>query len=240
MGDHEYTFPFDTCETPREHGVAQPYSALFNLVNCAIILYFLCKTTQLPTFVLLLSIGCFELFHLFSHIVHITGPIQINITHSLTYWMNLSFFYVFYSYTRQLPDMTFLLYLLAIVCFDIYAFLRLSIVYYLSSQSILFVSMLMYYFPLLPNHVQTSIYYITLLVGLIIVLFLNEKYNCRRMLEWFPQFPWHVLIETVGIVLFYVICSHFYDLHLPIGGHTTNPNSSSSRSVNFDLDLCSK
>ena len=92
----EYTFPFDTCEKPNKNGIAQPYSAFFNIINCVIIFYFLLKTKQIYTFILLFSILCFELFHVFSHINHIQGSIQINITHLLTYFMNLAFFYLFY------------------------------------------------------------------------------------------------------------------------------------------------
>ena len=36
----EYTFPFDTCEKPNKNGIAQPYSAFFNIINCVIIFYF--------------------------------------------------------------------------------------------------------------------------------------------------------------------------------------------------------
>jgi len=68
---NEYTFPFDTCEKTNKNGIAQPYSALFNLINCLIIFYFLLKTKHNYTFILLFSILCFELFHLFSHIIHI-------------------------------------------------------------------------------------------------------------------------------------------------------------------------
>lgn len=69
---NEYTFPFNTCEIPNKKGVAQPYSALFNLINCIIIFYFLLKTKNNYTFILLFSILCFELFHTFSHSIHIT------------------------------------------------------------------------------------------------------------------------------------------------------------------------
>lgn len=39
----EYTFPFNTCETPNKNGIAQPYSALFNAINCLVIVYFFSK-----------------------------------------------------------------------------------------------------------------------------------------------------------------------------------------------------
>lgn len=208
----EYTFPFDTCEKPNKNGVAQPYSALFNIINCLIIFYFLLKTKNIHTFILLFSILCFELFHVFSHMVHIKGSIQINITHSLTYFMNLAFFYVLYSYTNVLPSYGFVFYLIALIIFDVYSIFYLTIIYYLLSQSIIFISLLLYYFPLLPKFIQNSIYQIIFFVGIIILLFLNEKYNCKKMLEFYPDFPYHIFIEIIGIVLFYIISSNFYKL----------------------------
>jgi hypothetical protein len=208
----EYTFPFNTCEKPNKNGIAQPYSVLFNLINSLIIFYFLLKTTRNYTFILLFSILCFELFHLFSHILHIDGSFQINIIHSLTYFMNLAFFYLFYCYTNKLPSYEFGLYLIALICFDIYSIFNLTIIYYLLSQSVIFISLLLYYFPLLPKFIQKSIYQIIFFVGIIILLFLNEKYNCEKMLELYPHFPYHIFIEIIGIVLFYIICSNFYKL----------------------------
>jgi hypothetical protein len=209
----EYTFPFNTCEKPNKHGIAQPYSALFNLINCLIIFYFLMKTKLYSsTFILLFSILCFELFHLFSHIIHIQGSIQINITHTLTYLMNFAFFYVFYCYTKILPSYKFIFYLVLLICFDIYSIFYLTIIYYLLSQSAIFISLLVYYFPLLPKFIQKSVYEIIFFVCIIILLFLNEKYNCKKMLEIYEDFPYHIFIEIIGIVLFYIICSNFYKL----------------------------
>jgi hypothetical protein len=208
----EYTFPFNTCEKPKKNGMAQPYSALFNLINCVIIFYFLLKTKQKYTFILLFSILCFELFHVFSHIVHIQSSIQTNIIHLLTYFINLAFFYVFYCYTNKLPSYDVVFYLIVLVCFDIYSFFNLSIVFYIVSQAIIMISLLSYYALLLPKFIQTSVYQIIFLVCIIILLFLNEKYNCEKMLDIYPDFPYHIFIEIIGIVLFYIICSNFYKL----------------------------
>jgi hypothetical protein len=203
-----YTFPFNTCETPKK-GVVQPYSAMLNAINCIMIAYFLVQTKNPSTFLLLFSIFCFEFVHVFSHTIHIPGSIQINITHFLTYVMNIAFFYVFYCYTKIIPGYLFLFYIIALICIDIYSYLHLTILYYLLSQSILFISVLLYYLPLLPKYVQSSIYKIIGLISIIILLFLNETYNCKKMLDFY-SFPYHVLIEMVGILLFYTICSTFY------------------------------
>jgi hypothetical protein len=207
-----YIFPFDTCEKVNKNGIAQPYSVFFNLITCSIIFYFLLKTKTARSFILLFSILIFESFHVFSHAIHIPGPIQINITHLLTYCMNLAFFNLFYSFTHFFPSYVFIIYMFFLVIFDIYAFCNYSFVYYLITQSIVFISILFYFYRLLPNSLKKSIQLIFVLVFLVIMLFLNEKHNCSLMLSSYPHFPYHIIIETVGIFLFYVICSSFYKL----------------------------
>jgi hypothetical protein len=206
----EYTFPFSTLEKPNANGIAQPYSAGVNALTCAIIFYYLLKTKTNGTFILLLSIFCFELFHVFSHVKHIPGAIQINITHALTYCMNLSFCNLFYRVTNFVPSWWFITYMILLVIFDIFAFTYYSFVFYLATQSLVFISLLLCYFPMLPKTIQKGIYQIIVLVSLVIVLFLNEKYNGEKMMSFNPDFPYHVFIEIVGLVLFYVICSSFY------------------------------
>jgi hypothetical protein len=209
---NEYTFPFNTCETVNKNGIAQPYSAFFNLINCCIILYFLLKTENIYTFILLFSILCFEAFHVFSHSIHIPGSLQINITHLLSYCINFSFFYLFYNYTNIFPSIYFIIFYLMLICFDIYSIFNMNVVFYIFTQALLFLSVLFYYYSYLPKHIQNSIYYIVFLVFLIILLFLNEKYNCKAMLSMYPYFPYHILIEIIGIILFYIIASNFYKL----------------------------
>lgn len=208
----DYKFPFDTCETPNKVGIAQPYSAIFNLINCFIILFFLTRTKNTNAFILLFSILIFEIFHVFSHCIHIKGQIQTNVIHFIAYLINFSFFNLFYNYTNTLPNYNFLIYLVLLIVFDIYSIFNLSIVYYFVSQSIIFISLLLYYYPLLPKFIQNSINTIIILVFIIIGLIFNEKYNCNKMLSIYPEFPFHIFIEIMGIVLFYVICSNFYKI----------------------------
>ena len=170
------------------------------------------KTKHTHTFILLFSILCFELFHVFSHIIHIQGSIQTNITHFLTYFVNLAFFYVFYCYTNKLPSYYFIFYLIALVCFDIYSLFNLSIVFYIVSQAIIMISLLIYYVPLLPKFIQNKVYQIIFFIVIIILLFFNEKYNCEKLLDFYAYFPYHIFIEIIGIILFYIICSNFYKL----------------------------
>jgi hypothetical protein len=208
----EYTFPFSTCEKPNKHGIAQPYSSLLNLINCLIIFYFLLQVEQSYTFILLFCILCFELFHVFSHSIHIPGSIQINITHMLSYCINFAFLLFFYNYMKILPSMWFIAFYIFLIFCDIYTFFNMNVVYYIFSQAILFLSVLFYYYPLLSKKIKDKIHVIFFFVLLIVILFLNEKYNCEKMMSVYPDFPYHILIEIVGLFLFYIICSTFYKL----------------------------
>jgi hypothetical protein len=208
----EYTFPFNTCEKPNKEGIAQPYSSLANLINCVIIFYFLLQTKHTYTFLLLFVILCFEAFHVFSHSIHILGSIQINITHALSYCINFAFLFFFYNYVKKLPSIPFILFYVFLIFCDIYAFCNMNVVYYIFSQALLFLSVLFYYYPLLNRTMKEKINIIFVIIISIIILFLNEKYNCEKMLDVYPHFPWHILIEILGIILFYIICSNFYKL----------------------------
>lgn len=86
----------------------------------------------------------------------------------------------------------------------------MNVVFYIFTQALLFLSVLFYYYSYLQKSIQNSIYYIVFLVFLIIILFLNEKYNCKTMMPIYPHFPYHIIIETTGIILFYIICNSFY------------------------------
>lgn len=208
---NEFTFPFDTCETSSKEGIAQPYSAFINFIDCCVIFYFLLKVKHFYTFLLLFFILCFQWVHMFSHMFHIQGSIQTNIIHAITYCINISLLYACYGYTHIFPHYAFLLFLCLFVCFDIYSFLHLHLVFYLLTQSIIFISILFYYYPLLPAFIQKSVYPIVCIIGVALLFEINEIMNCTRLLSLYP-FPYHIFVELLAILLFYTICSHFYKL----------------------------
>ena len=206
---NEYIFPFNTCEKVIN---AQPYSALLNLINSLTILYYLRKTKNENTFLLLLSILCFELVHTFSHCIHLKGVLQTNIIHIITYFINFSLFNLFYKYTRVFPSYNFIYYIIGLICIDIYSFYNLSLIFYILSQGFIMISLLIYYHNLLPNYIQESIYSIVLSICIIISSFINERDNCNKMMEIYPHFPYHIIAEIAGINLFYIISKNFYNL----------------------------
>jgi hypothetical protein len=210
--ESSYTFPFNTCEKPNKTGIAQPYSVFFNLISCIIIIYYLINTKNNYSKLLLVSILLFELFHTFSHCIHINNNSQIIITHLLAYLVNFSYLFALYYYSNVFPNIIFLIYLFVIILFDIYAFQNLSFIYYLSSQFLIFSSLFLYYYSYFPNEVQEKIPSIFALTLLIVILFINESCNGKTMLERFPDFPFHILIEITAIFIVYNICNIFTKL----------------------------
>jgi hypothetical protein len=209
---NEYTFPFNTCEKVSDGIIAQPYSALINIINSFVILNFLFKTKTIHSFFFIFSILCFELFHTFSHIIHIQGPIQINIIHSISYLINFCLLNLFINYTKLFPNYKYILYITALVILDIYFFINYSIIYYLSTQSIIFVSQLFYYYKLLPNYFKKNLYSLIFANILIITLFINETSNCKKMLLFNLYIPYHGILEIAGIFYFYIVCKSFFKL----------------------------
>jgi hypothetical protein len=210
----DFTFPFNTCEKTNKDGISQLYSVFVNLISCIIIFYFLCKTKHIYTFLFLFAILCFELFHVFSHAIHMNKYIylQTNIIHVLTYTITISLFLCLYNYTKIIPNDLFLFYLFLLVLFDIFALFHLSVFYYVLSQALLIISLMSYYLPLLPLFIQKSIYQIIFFIIISLLLLLNEIYNCKKMMQVNPDFPYHIFLEISLMALFYAICSNFYKL----------------------------
>ena len=207
-----YTFPFNTCEKPNKIGISQPYSVFFNLVSCFIIIYFLSITKNNSSRLLLFSILLFELFHTFSHTIHLNNNSQIIITHLLAYFVNFCYLYALYIYSNIFPNKIFLFYLSFVILFDLYAFQKLPFIFYLSSQFLIFISLFLYYYKYFSNDIKKKIPLIFILTLLILLLFINESYNCKKMLDKYNWFPFHILIEITAIFIVYNISNIFSKL----------------------------
>lgn len=207
-----YTFPFDTCETPQESGIAQPYSVCVNVITCSIVLFFLIQTKSYHAFLLLLALLIFELFHTLSHFIHIKGKFLFTATHITGFLVNISFLNFLYRYTNVFPATHYLIFLCGILVCDAYAFFNLSFIYFVLTQIIFFIAILFYYYPILNNNIKTNLKIILATTFLIYLAFVNEKMNCKNMLNSFPGFPFHMLIEALSIIPIYVLSNTFYRL----------------------------
>lgn len=207
-----YTFPFSTCEKANASGLAQPYSVLVNFASLFVIAYFLCQTKNVYAFLLILSLLAFEFVHTFSHAIHIPSHLQVNIIHSTAYVINFLYLLTLYNYTRHAPSLLFGSYLFLLLLFDIYSFAFLTMFFYLTTSITIFISILLYYLHYLPKNMRHYIYTIVALGVAILLLFYNETVNCSAMLAAMPNFPFHAVLESVGLATFYFICKFFSSL----------------------------
>jgi len=51
-----------------------------------------------------------------------------------------------------------------------------------------------------------------ILIGIIYLGFINEAFNCKRMLKIFSNFPFHAIIETVILFSIYFFSLTFYNI----------------------------
>jgi hypothetical protein len=208
----DFIFPFSTCETPNKRGIAQPYSVVVNVISICVIVYFLCKVKNIYAFVLIFGLLIFECMHTFSHVIHLPNYIQLNIIHFLAYVINFFYIMAFYNYTGKAPSLWFIVVLIILLLFDIYSFMFLSFIFYFSSSLLIFFAILVYYYKYIPQNKKQYMLIILSLGVSIMLLFYNEKMNCKNMLEMFPNFPFHAILEFAGLFIFYFICKFFSSL----------------------------
>jgi hypothetical protein len=196
-------FPFDTCEKVNKNGIAQPYSFGINIITCLIIINFYNKNNN----ILLLALLLFQMFHTFSHSIHIAGKSQTLIQHLLAYLVNIAFLYYLYKQTNILPNRIFLFLLFLLVLFDLYALKNLSLIYYFYTQIVVFALLYLFYLNKIPK-LQNNFKLLFFFILIISLLALNEKNYCKHMLEKYPNFPFHILIEITGSIIFYLFCQN--------------------------------
>ena len=189
----------------------RPYSAIINGISAIIVLFFLLDTKIGPLFYLFLSIFFFQIYHMFSHMLHINGNIQTNTIHTISYLVNFSLFYVLYEKSKQDLNIYFLFLYASLILLDLYAFFHLSTIYFIPTRVILLLSLIVYYFKHLPNLLKQNMPLLLINIFIIYGLVLNEKYNCENMLEMFPNFPFHILIEIFGLLFFSFFSFSFYE-----------------------------
>jgi len=207
--DNDFIFPFSTCEAPNKTGIAQPYSVVVNVISICVIVYFLCKVKNVYAFILIFGLLAFECMHTFSHIIHLPNYMQLNMIHFLAYVINFFYLLFFYNYTGHAPSPWFIIVLIGLLLFDIYSFMFLSFIFYFSSSLFIFFSIFMFYYKYIPQNKKQYMLIILSLGIVIMLLFYNEKMNCKNMLEMFPNFPFHAILEFAGLCFFYVICKFF-------------------------------
>lgn len=199
-----YTFPFSTCEQPSKP-IAQPISSLLGLISICILVSFLVTTRYSEAQFIIGLFLLFEIVHTWSHAYHIPGKIQVIMIHLIAYAILSSYLWMFYSrYNVGNP------WIMAAICIvigiDLIFFIsRFPFIYYFISMSIAFLLVFFNYYPRIPSKFHPIVNRIIATALIIILLILNEVYNCEAMMKW-RVLPYHALVEIAVCVILYFIC----------------------------------
>jgi len=208
-----FTFPHDTCEIPSSAiGIAQPFSFGVGIITIFILSWFIYNAKTIESKVLLTSLLLFELFHVYSHFVHVQDFIQSRIIHGLAYLVNATLLWALSSSTQHFPSPWFLLLLTGIIALDIYAYFNFPLSAYVSTQILLFATITLYFLRWIPTTIKQWIPWLICAMILVIILEINEQINCTSLMQWAPWFPWHIFIELAGLAAIIVIAIMFSNI----------------------------
>lgn len=198
----DFTFPYSTCEKPQMNSIIQqPYSTIVNVLTVALLMYFLYISKSWYLKIVFLTYIIFEIWHTISHMIFIGGHIHQNISHILAYVIAFVTLIVFLHLTKSRLSNNYVILLFIFVCIDIYIALFVGGIYMILSGIIIFIIILSIFYKRFKSNI---LYFIFLLLGLIL-LELNESFNCRSLLVLYPYFPFHIFIEIYGLILFYIL-----------------------------------
>ena len=208
-----FTFPFNTCEIPNKDGIAQPHSTIINTILCIIIFLFLLNSNNLYSRLFLFFFLLFNIFHTFSHAIHISSikNIQFLLTH---YSAIISSFFLFCllsnitKYTLKPYQMIGLLFLLF---FDeVLIFYDVSHIYNIIFFLIILFSILIFFYKYLSKKIQQNIKYIIGFGFLALVIDIIEILFCQSLLQKYGNIPFHSILELSAYIPTILLCYSFY------------------------------
>ena len=194
-----YTFPGKTCEKVQKEGIAQPVSFSINMVSVLVLVIGSFVASRMPVRIVLLSYALFELWHAWSHAVHIEGTVQYNVVHVLGIIMAVSTLTAIVLLSGKRLEGWQIGVIAGVMLLDILLFLKLqnTLVSVGTGLGVLVVIMLVCY-GMLPEYFQRGLWFLIVGVVGILGLFMVEARWCEQI----EGVPFHALIEVLGLVLF--------------------------------------
>ena len=212
----EYTFPFDTCEQVCENCVAQqPYSTAINAISTLVLTFFLFKAKTFKFKLVIAGLVAFEALHTYSHYIHIPGNTQQNALHIIVYYI-IGTSIIALSDNKPLSNLLISAFV-TLFLIDLYIYLKVKKVYMIMSGSLLYVIVfiLLYNRLELPKKTHALVIKLLALIVVIAGLIVNEAINCRKMMGIYA-FPYHILIELLGLVMFSLMASVYCNIEKAI------------------------
>ena len=210
---NKYTFPFNSCEVPQNDGIAQPYSTTINMILCCIIIFYLLQTNNLYSTMFLTSILIFNIFHTFSHAIHVkflkNG--QFLLTHFSAIISTLFFILLLNNITKKKIIKWQIYTLLFLYLFDIFLITQeVSHIYNIITFITLLFLIMIFFYNYLSGKIKQSIIYIIFFSSIVLFFQIFEIINCQYILMNFNYFPFHIIIEISAFIPIYLLCSSFY------------------------------
>lgn len=189
-----YKFPFSTCELKKND--SQSTSALVNILCVLIVLSFILfiKPHNTKVYSLWFVIVLFELWHAYSHYKHISNSVQMYVIHLLTYIITFTTLYVInspWTLYQLIPIIT-------IIIIDILMLLNKKHAISVITGVAVFVIACIVNLDYFPHAIKEIYLLLSGLIVLGIIMFINEIYNCKAMLQYYHA-P-HILVEMVVVI----------------------------------------
>lgn len=197
----EYIFPFSTCEVPQDSYIKQPYSVAVNILTVFVLIYFFTQTQTNTLRYVFFAFILLQVWHGLSHAVFLQGHIQEYVIHILAYNIAFSALYAILILTKTTLSNIHILLICVLVIIDLYIAYTYGGITMIISGFMLFTVILFTFYLKYPVFAM----YFILAVGSLLLLIINEAVNCKEMLDMHPNFPFHIIIESYGFILFCVL-----------------------------------
>jgi len=163
----------------------------------------------------LASVLVFNIFHTFSHTIHIKNfkHGQFYLTHFSAMVSTMFFIVLLNAVTKSnLVDWQ-IFTLLFLYLFDIYLIRQnVSHIYNIITFLLVLFLIMSFYYRFLSNKIKQNIIYIILFSLLVLSFQIFEIFNCNFILENFKGFPLHIMTEISACVPIYLLCDTFYEI----------------------------
>ena len=206
-----FNFPFSTCETCKSSGhPVQPWSTLVNAISTIILIVAATLARQVPIKIALSSFALFEAWHTFSHFTHLNNINHTNVVHVLSYGMSFASLYAILTLSKSNMTAWNIWVLIVLIGIDVYAWLIIKGILPIFTSLGIFAFIISSQYAKLPSRFKSCLPYMLGGVVLLLGLLVNEIVNCERMMDSY-KFPYHVLVEIVGLALFVALAILFLD-----------------------------
>jgi len=211
----KYTFPFNSCEIPHKKGIAQPYSAFINLCLSLIVSYFVYYSNNIYSKLFLCMVLMFNISHTFSHSIHLEKFVNLHflLTHFSAIISTIFLLILLNKITNKIPPNFFIYCLVVLYLLDsILIIYNVSHIYNIAVFLLILILIILFYYHSLPNIIKHNIIYIIIFSLLAFIFQIFEIYNCQKILEKYPKFPLHIIVEILVFYPILLICKSFYKI----------------------------